>query len=81
MKRTAWAVIGVSFAGSAAACVLAGASYPVAIWAVAFGVGYKALHREPAHTCPLLAIAAAQEEGNGRVVVQDTGKHRQAGRG
>lgn len=69
-------MLGLSFAGSAAACVMAGASYPIAIWAVAFGVGYKALHQEPAHICPLAAIAAT-EDGDGYVVAQAIAKHQQ----
>ena len=73
MKGAVWAVLGVSFAGSAAACVMAGASYPVAIWAVAFAVGHKLTHQEPVHMCPLAAIAAA-EEGDRNVVGETAGK-------
>lgn len=69
MNAAGWSVIGLSFGGAAAACVLVGASYPIAIWAVAFGVGYKVTHPEPARMCPLATIAAA-EEGDGHVVVK-----------
>ncbi|MCF8567707.1 hypothetical protein LLE49_23590 [Alicyclobacillus tolerans] len=74
MKGAVWAVLGVSFAGSAAACVMAGASYPVAIWAVAFAVGHKLTHPELAHKCPLAAIAAAGEDGDRNVVGETAGK-------
>lgn len=74
MKGAVWAILGVSFAGSAAACVMVGASYPIAIWAVAFGVSFKLTHPEPAHSCPLLAIAAAAEDGDRNVVGETAGK-------
>lgn len=70
-------MLGLSFAGSAAACVLASASYPVAIWAVAFAVGHKLTHPDLAHICPLAAIAGAQEDGDGNVVAKVTTKRRQ----
>lgn len=77
MKAPGWSVIGLSFGGAAAACVLAGASYPIAIWAVAFGVGYKVTHSEPARMCPLAMIATAEEGGDGHVVAEVGAEHRE----
>lgn len=77
MKALGWTVLSLSFGGAATACVMAGASYPVAIWAVAFGVGYKALHQEQSHICPLAAIAAAQEDGEGHVVAENIRRNQQ----
>ena len=74
MKGAVWAIFGVSFAGSAAACVMVGASYPIAIWGVGFAVAYKLLGHESAHACPLAAIAADAEDGDRNVVGETAGK-------
>lgn len=69
----------ITFAGASVASAVVSSSYPVAIWAVAFGVLYKIMHPPiPSHmTCPLLQMAATEEGVNRDVVATNTTRNRQ----